>query len=111
MLTSTLFIVALFVVAIALIPYAIKWLKQRNALGGLGAMDASRIVSAVAVGAHQRVVTLEVGPSHARVWLILGVTPTAINCLHKSPLLSAGDGRETGSSEKLLVDKWNESQA
>lgn len=87
-MTPTLYLVALFVVAIALIPYGLKWLKQKTTLGGLGAGDASRIVSAVAVGAHQRVVTLEVGPAHARVWLILGVTPTAISCLHTSPLLN-----------------------
>lgn len=110
-MTSTLFIVALFAVAIALIPYGIKWLKARTALGGMGAMDASRIVSAVAVGAHQRVVTLEVGPSHARIWLTLGVTTTTINCLHKSPLLTSSDGCEISASEKILVDKWNASQA
>ena len=110
-MTSTLFIMALFVVAIALIPYGIKWLKQRTALGGSGAMDATRIVSAVAVGANQRVVTLEVGPSNARIWLTLGVTPTAINCLHKSFLLAGGDVREAEGAEKSRADQWNESQA
>jgi len=110
-MTPTLFIMALFVVALALIPYGIKWLKQRTTLGGLAAMDATRIVSAVAVGANQRVVTLEVGPSHARVWLTLGVTPTAINCLHKSILLAGGDVRETAEVEKENVNQWNESQA
>lgn len=107
-MTPTLFMVALFVVAIALIPYGIKWFKQRTDSGGLGVMDASRIVSAVAVGAHQRVVTLEVGPSHDRVWLTLGVTPTAINCLHKSRLLNEADGRELGGSEKPGADKWSD---
>jgi flagellar protein FliO/FliZ len=107
-MTPTLFIVALFVVAIALIPYGIKWLKQKLASGGLGAIDASRIVSAVAVGANQRVVTLEVGPSHARVWLTLGITPTAINCLHKSPLLSESESRESGGFDKTGADKWND---
>ena len=110
-MTPTLLMVALFVVAIALIPYGLKWLKQRTATGGLGPMDASRIVSAVAVGAHQRVVTLEVGPSHARVWLTLGVTPTAINCLHKSFSLTAGDGREAPKSAQAPLDQRHESQA
>jgi flagellar protein FliO/FliZ len=108
-MTPTLFMVVLFVVAIALIPYGLKWLKQRSALGGLGALDASRIVSAVAVGAHQRVVTLEVGPSHDRVWLTLGVTPTAINCLHKSQLSNKADGRELKGLGKPGADKCSDS--
>lgn len=95
-MTPTLFVVALFVVAIALIPYGLKWLKQKTALGRLGAGDALRVVSAVAVGAHQRVVTVEAGPAHARVWLVLGVTPTAISCLHKAPL---GDERQAQNAE------------
>lgn len=110
-MTLPLFMVALFVMAIALIPYGIKWLKQRTTLGGLGAMDATRIVSAVAVGANQRVVTLEVGPSHARIWLTLGVTPTSINCLHKSILLTGGGVRVAEVAEKSSADQWNESQA
>lgn len=110
-MTLPLLMVTLFVVAIALIPFGLKWLKQRTAVGGLGAMDASRLVSAIAVGAHQRVVTLEVGPSHARVWLTLGVTPTAINCLHKSLSLNGGEGREVPKSERAGLDQWHESQA
>jgi flagellar protein FliO/FliZ len=110
-MTPSLFLMALFVLAIALIPYGIKWLKKRSALGGMGPMDASRLVSAVAVGAHQRVVILEVGPPHARVWLTLGVTASTINCLHKSALLSPTQGDASDASEKLLVEKWNESRA
>ena len=45
-------------------------------------MSASKIISAVAVGQHQRVVTVEVGPEGARVWLTLGVTAHTITCLH-----------------------------
>jgi len=110
-MTPSLFLMAHFVLAIALIPYGIKWLKKRSALGGMGAMDASRLVSTVAVGAHQRVVILEVGPPHARVWLTLGVTASTINCLHKSALLPSTQGDASDASEKLLVDKWNESRA
>jgi flagellar protein FliO/FliZ len=106
-MTPNLFIVALFVVAIALIPFGIKWLKQKLPAGGLGALDASRIVSAVAVGAHQRVVTLEVGPSHARIWLTLGVTPTAIHCLHKSPLLNQAEGHGLGA-DKPDAEPWSD---
>jgi flagellar protein FliO/FliZ len=109
-MSSTLVVLALFVGAIAMIPYAIKWLKQRAALGGSGVLDASRIISAVAVGAHQRVVTLEVGPAHARIWLTLGVTQTTISCLHKSTVVAAGESVDAGSPEKKLVDKWMDKQ-
>ena len=40
------------------------------------------LVSALALGPQQRVVTVEVGPQNARVWLVLGVTQQSIQCLH-----------------------------
>jgi len=33
-------------------------------------------------GAHQKVVTVEVGPENARVWLTVGVGTNGITCLH-----------------------------
>jgi len=85
-MTQTLVLVAVFVFLLALVPMAVKWLKQRS-LGGLpGGSAASRIVSVLAVGPHQRVITVEVGPEGQRVWLTLGVTAQSISCLHTSPL-------------------------
>lgn len=81
-MTQTLVSVVLFVVLLALVPLALKWVQERRA-GGVGGMtSASRIVSALAVGPHQRVVTVEVGPEGARTWLTLGVTAQSITCLH-----------------------------
>ena len=76
--------VIFFVVLLALVPFGLKWLQRRAAgtVGGVG--SAARIVSALAVGPQQRVVTVEVGPEGDRVWLTLGVTPQAISCLHSS---------------------------
>ncbi len=82
-MTQTLISVGLFVVLLALVPVGLKW-AQRRAAGGLGAVATSRVVSAVAVGQHQRIVTVEVGPEGARVWLILGVTAQTITCLHRA---------------------------
>ena len=48
----------------------------------VGGAVSSKVISAVAVGPHQRVVTVEVGPEDARVWLTLGVTAQNITCLH-----------------------------
>ncbi|WP_208507883.1 flagellar biosynthetic protein FliO, partial [Variovorax paradoxus] len=51
--------------------------------------SASRLLSAVAVGPQQRVVTVEVGPEGARTWLVLGVTGQSITCLHTLPAASS----------------------
>ena len=74
--------VLLFVVLLALVPVALKWVQRRAGGGALGSAVATRIVSAVGVGPHQRVVTVEVGPEGARVWLTLGVTAQNVTCLH-----------------------------
>lgn len=83
-MTQTLLSVGLFVVLLALVPLALKWLQRRWATGAAAASSTLRVVSAVAVGPHQRVVTVEVGPEGARVWLTLGVTAQAITCLHSA---------------------------
>jgi flagellar protein FliO/FliZ len=81
-MTQTIVSVALFLVLLGCLPMAIKWV-QRRSMGGLASASAvSKIVSAVAVGPHLRVVTVEVGPEGARTWLVLGVTTQSITCLH-----------------------------
>jgi len=75
-------LVLLFVAVLALIPLSLKWLQRRMGVGGVGAAATIRIISAVGVGPHQRVVTVEVGPQGARTWLTLGVTGQSITCLH-----------------------------
>ncbi len=76
--------VLLFVVLLALVPVGLKWLQARAGGKLSGVSGVSRVVSAVSVGTHQKVVTVEVGPPEARVWLTLGVTPQHISCLHTS---------------------------
>lgn len=84
-MSQTLMTVALFVVLLALVPVALKWM-QRRSVGGIGGVaSAPRVISALAVGPHQRVVTVEVGPESARTWLVLGVTAQSITCLHSVP--------------------------
>lgn len=92
-MTSTLISVGLFVVLLALLPVGLKWVQRRTAGVGSDVASASRVVSAIAVGPHQRVVTVEVGPEGARTWLTLGVTAQAITCLHSAALESKSDGR------------------
>lgn len=82
-MTQTLLLVVLFVAAIGSLPWLIRKLQQRRGETSGLAAGAPRVISAVAVGPHQRVVTVEVGPSDERVVLVLGVTPQQIECLHK----------------------------
>lgn len=90
-MTQTLISVGLFVVLLALVPIGLKWVQRRSAGGGAGSTSASRVISAVAVGPHQRVVTVEVGPDGSRTWLTLGVTAQAITCLHSAAVDSKMD--------------------
>ncbi len=84
-MTQTLLTVAAFVLLLAMVPMGVKWLQARS--GGIGPAlgMGSKVLSAVAVGPQQRVVTVEVGPAHARVCLVLGVTAQSVSCLHTLP--------------------------
>jgi flagellar protein FliO/FliZ len=85
-MTESLVSVGLFIAVIACLPMAVKWFQQRTKSGGRESVEQSRVISAVAVGPHQRVVTVEVGPENARVWLTLGVTPQTVSCLYSAPV-------------------------
>ena len=85
-MTQSLLSVVFFIALLALVPWALRWVKKRNGtLASHGAGSASRVVSALGVGPTQRVVTVEVGPPEARVWLVLGVTAQSVTPLHTSP--------------------------
>ncbi len=84
-MAQTLFSVVVLVVLLALAPLALRWLQKRNLAGFSSSACSARVVSAVAVGPHQRVVTVEIGPDGERLWLTLGVTAQAISCLHSAP--------------------------
>lgn len=85
-MTSSLISVGLFVVLLALLPVGLKWVQRRSVGGASDVASVSRIISAVAVGPHQRVITVEVGPQGARTWLTLGVTAQSIICLHSAAI-------------------------
>jgi flagellar protein FliO/FliZ len=89
-MTQTLFTVAAFVLLLAMVPMGIRWLQARSVVPGPGAGAANRVLSAVAVGPQQRVVTVEVGPQDARVCLVLGVTAQSVSCLHTMPAQTGG---------------------
>ena len=81
-MAQSIALVLLFLAALACLPFAITRLRKNLGLVQQGAQGQSRVVSALAVGPSQRVVTVEVGPQGARVWLVLGVTAQEVSCLH-----------------------------
>ncbi|TXT38890.1 MAG: hypothetical protein FD135_2550 [Comamonadaceae bacterium] len=98
--------VLLFVVLLALMPVGLKWLQRRSVGGFMGGMSTeSRIVSAVGLGPHQKVVTVEIGPEDARVWLTLGVTAQNITCLHTSEVPAVSSKKAIQTSINLTEDK------
>ena len=81
-MTEALIPVAIFLLLLVCLASALKWFKLRAP--GVSAHDGgqAKFISALAVGPHQRVVTVEVGPVGQRVWLTLGVTAQGISSLH-----------------------------
>ena len=94
-MTQTIITVLAFIVILAMVPAGVKWLQTRSAMGSPLVGAAGKVVSVIAVGPHQRVVTVEVGPHDARTWLILGVTPQTISCLHN---IAAHPGAQVGDA-------------
>ena len=83
--------VGVFMLVLACIPWALKWWKVRSGLDSLSDGSNAKIVSALAVGPHQRVVTIEVGPVGGRQRLTLGVTAQSITCLHTSVVIAESE--------------------
>ena len=81
-MSQSLLSVGIFLAVMVCLPFSVKWFKERTTADVRQIGGQSKVISAVAVGPHQRVVTVEVGPPGARVWLTLGVTAQSINCLH-----------------------------
>ncbi len=96
--------IAVFLVAIACLPWLIKRLVGRNSLGKSAPGAGAKILSVVAVGPTQRVVTLEAGPEHDRLCLVIGVTSQHITCLHRSPISAMSPSRSTQSPALHLND-------
>jgi flagellar protein FliO/FliZ len=93
----------LAMLVLAMIPFGLKWLQRRFGAGVAGTTGLSKVISAVAVGPHQRVVTVEVGPAQARVWLTLGVTAQSITCLHTQAAGPEGVAAPSPARDPSLV--------
>jgi len=91
-MTQSLILIGLFLCVLVSLPFLIERLKKHYGFAATGPAGTARMVSALAVGPQQKVVTVEVGPPDARVWLVLGVTQQSIQCLHTLPAQSAAAG-------------------
>jgi flagellar protein FliO/FliZ len=83
-MTQSLVLIGLFMAILVSLPFLIERIKKHYGLYVNVPGGPARLVSALSLGPHQKVVTVEVGPQHARVWLVLGVTQQNIQCLHTS---------------------------
>jgi flagellar protein FliO/FliZ len=81
-MTQSLVLIGLFLGTLVSLPFLIERIKKHYGLNLSGPGGPARLVSALSLGPHQKVVTVEVGPQSARVWLVLGVTQQNIQCLH-----------------------------
>lgn len=81
-MSQTFALVAVFVLGIACLPWGVRWMQRRS--GALGP-DAGRakVLSVLAVGPQQRVVTIQVASGVNDAVLVLGVTASSVSCLHK----------------------------
>ena len=108
-MTQSWILVGIFVAILVCLPAILKWIKHRYPGRHAAVSGQSRFISALAVGTHQRVVTVEVGPEGRRVWLTLGVTSQNISCLHcvdldasqnhieQSPIVGLGGSNANGT--------------
>jgi flagellar protein FliO/FliZ len=93
---QTFGLVFLFLALLVGVAYALRWYQRQRGFGMMPGSGAN-IISTVAVGPQQRVVTVEVGPENARTWLVLGITAQNINCLHVMPAGAAPTARSGGA--------------
>ena len=81
---------ALPAVVLLTVMIGIAWMLQRyrRHLPGVARQrgPAMQIMNSLALGAHQRVVTVQIGQGHEQICLVLGVAPGGITALHQMPL-------------------------
>ena len=88
----------LLVAALCLVPWGVRALQKKAWLRLPQPLAPTKLVSSLALGPQQRVVTVDVGDGAERVRLVLGVTAQQIVCLHRL----GGVGGAGGSFEQAL---------
>lgn len=91
---------ALMAVVLSL-PWLASWLKRRGWAGSANGAEPLRVVSVLAVGSQQKVVTVEVNLGTHRKWLILGVTAQSVTKLDSLDILERIKTGDTDDSNQL----------
>jgi flagellar protein FliO/FliZ len=103
-MTQSLILIGLFLCVLVSLPFLIERVKKHYGLQNPGSAGSGmRLVSALALGPHQKVVTVEVGPANARVWLVLGVTQQSIQCLHTLPADTSSASEAQGNAATVML--------
>lgn len=97
--TSVIHVILSLAFVIVLI-YAVAWYIRRMQLTTAGSGQAMRVVTALSVGARERVVLVQVGEEQ----MLLGVAPGRVNLLQAfgSAVIDANDSNLQGSFAKIL---------
>ena len=90
---SLLPLVLTFVLVLALIPVAV-WILKRLGAGNVATTAGMQVVAQLPLGPRERLVVVEAGDR----WLILGVTPSAINRVGTLPKGELPPGAVAGGS-------------
>ena len=91
---------ALMAVVLSL-PWLARWLKQRGWTGSANGAQPMTVVSVLAVGAQQKVVTVEVNLGTHRKWLVLGVTAQSVTKLDSLDILERTKTGDNDDSNQL----------
>ena len=112
----TLLLVALFVAAMAALPWLVRRLQQKNllprAVGMARGQSAvpGQVLGSLTIGPQQRVVTVQVGEGDEAVRLVLGVTAQQIQCLHTLPVKTvSGQDAHASIAKSPIVQSFTDS--
>jgi len=85
-LSQALINVCAFVALLAVLAWALKRLRSRSMALEAAPIQPARVLEMLPLGGRERLLVVELGPSHARCRLVLGVTAHAIHRLHELPV-------------------------
>jgi flagellar protein FliO/FliZ len=107
-MSQAAFVSISFLAVLSLFAYGLRYWKKNGGAPGRSPSPQGRVLNVISLGAHQRVVTVEVGSGGSTCQLVLGVTAQSIRTLHvlsaSSPTEAAQAGAVGASSfEQALV--------
>ena len=84
-----------FLAVLSLFAFGLRRWKRQGGAPGRAQSPQGRVLNVISLGAHERVVTVEVGSAGSHCQLVLGVTSQSIRTLH---VLSAKTGADEAAA-------------